>query len=74
LLQCADLEKQQVDLWLWKMSFDTPILAGAFQQVLFTFTYTSPYWAEVQATEPLSAVVEQRLGPSMGLKGRVSGW
>lgn len=59
------------------MSLDTSALAGAFQQILLTFTQLSPaqtslYWAVVRATEQLSVVVEQRSGPSAGSEERVS--
>lgn len=60
------------------MSLDTTALADAFQQILLTFAQLSPaqtslYWAVVQATEQLSAVVEQRSGPSAVIEERVSG-
>ncbi|KAJ9650680.1 hypothetical protein H2198_010016 [Neophaeococcomyces mojaviensis] len=60
------------------MSLDTTALAGAFQQILLTFaqlspTQTSLYWAVVRATEQLSAVVEQRSGPSARPEERDTG-
>jgi len=65
----------QVDLWPSKISLDTSALVGTFQQILLTFAQHSPsqtalYWAFAWPTEQLSAVVEQRSGPSAGLEER----